>query len=185
VTTLDLAALIELLACWLLWVYPFFRRSRQPQEQRSSVTAPASRWGIWIQAVAFFLVWLRTVRSQPPALLAASMILAPFSAWVAWHAVNHLGKQWRIQAGLYSDHELIRTGPYAVVRHPIYASMLGMLIATGLVMAWWPFVIAGTAIFIVGTEIRVRAEDGLLTSRFGETFRAYQASVPAYIPFIR
>jgi protein-S-isoprenylcysteine O-methyltransferase Ste14 len=41
------------------------------------------------------------------------------------------------------------------------------------------------AIFVVGIEIRIRAEDGLLVSRFGEAFKEYQESVPAYIPFVR
>jgi protein-S-isoprenylcysteine O-methyltransferase Ste14 len=63
--------------------------------------------------------------------------------------------------------------------------MLGMLLATGLVMTWWPILAVATAVFVVGTEIRVRTEDALLASRFGETFHRYQASVAAYIPFIR
>jgi protein-S-isoprenylcysteine O-methyltransferase Ste14 len=118
-------------------------------------------------------------------MLIAAMVIAPVSSALAWQAVKHLGKQWRIQAGLYSDHELIRSGPYAMVRHPIYASMLGMLVATGLVMAWWPILIVAIAIFVVGIEIRIRAEDGLLVSRFGEAFKEYQESVSAYIPFVR
>jgi len=40
-------------------------------------------------------------------------------------------------------------------------------------------------VLIIGTEIRVRIEDRLLASRFGERFQDYQRSVPAYIPFLR
>jgi protein-S-isoprenylcysteine O-methyltransferase Ste14 len=42
-----------------------------------------------------------------------------------------------------------------------------------------------TGVFIAGTEIRVRIEDKLLASRFGERFRKYQQSVPGYVPFVR
>jgi len=72
-----------------------------------------------------------------------------------------------------------------VVRHPIYASMLSMLIATGLTIASWPLFAVGVAIFVIGTEIRVRIEDGLLRSRFGDQFRDYQGSVAAYVPWVR
>ena len=183
--TLGVAAMIEVFACWLLWVFPFLLARRKQTSDRKSVIAPEARIGIALQAIAFFLAWFRTVRSEPAALLIAAMILAPLSAGLAASAVSHLGKQWRIQAGVYSDHELIRSGPYAFVRHPIYASMLGMLVATGFIMTWWPVVIAAAAIFIIGIEIRIRAEEKLLRSRFGESFEAYRASVPAYIPFVR
>jgi len=118
-------------------------------------------------------------------MLVAAMIIAPAAVLLVFQAVRHLGKQWRIQAGLYADHELVRTGPYAIVRHPIYLSMFGMLLATGLVMAWWPLVLAGAIFFLLGAEIRIAVEDGLLESRFGEKFQQYRASVPAYIPFVR
>ena len=181
---LEIAALIEMQICWLLWVCPFIFRVKE-QHKRSSVTAPAARWGIGLQMVAFSIACFPVMRSKPPGLLLASMVVMPISVWLVWRAVKHLGKQWRIAAGLFSDHELVRSGPYGMLRHPIYASLLGMLMGTGMVVSWWPSLIVGVVIFLVGTEIRVRAEDQLLSSRFGEVFKQYQASVHAYIPFVR
>ena len=102
-----------------------------------------------------------------------------------WLSVRHLGKQLRILAGLYADHELIRTGPYAIVRHPVYASLFLMTLATGLLFARWPLLLLSIALYIAGTEIRIRAEEGLLRARFGEEFEEYRRQVPAYLPFLR
>jgi protein-S-isoprenylcysteine O-methyltransferase Ste14 len=115
----------------------------------------------------------------------ASMICGPLGAILSWTAVTHLGKQFRVHAGLYVDHELVRTGPYAVVRHPIYASLLAMLLCTLLLLTPWPWALASLALFLAGTEVRVHTEDGLLESRFGEAFREYRRRVPAYVPFVR
>ena len=49
-----------------------------------------------------------------------SLILGPIAVVLSWKSVTHLGKHFRVHAGLYEDHELVRTGPYAIVRHPIY-----------------------------------------------------------------
>jgi protein-S-isoprenylcysteine O-methyltransferase Ste14 len=181
---LDAVVWVELTLCWPLWVYPFFVRSRVKRKDSSAITAPAARWGIGVQAIGFFMASLRSASPKVPALIVA-FFLGLCSAWMVRRAVKHLGKQWRIQAGLYSDHELVRTGPYMVVRHPIYLSMFGMLLMNGLLLAWWPILMVAAAIFLAGTEVRVRSEDALLASRFGEVFLNYQASVPAYIPFIR
>jgi protein-S-isoprenylcysteine O-methyltransferase Ste14 len=63
--------------------------------------------------------------------------------------------------------------------------MLCVLFGTGfMVTPLWLLLLAVT-LFVVGTEIRVRIEDQLLSSRFGERFREYESSVPAYIPFLR
>lgn len=183
-SVLDALAWAELLVLWPLWAYGFFLQSRHKRGEEHAVTAPAAKWGIGLQAVAFFLASVRTAAPTPPRLIAA-LILGLSSAVFARQAVRRLGKQWRIQAGLYADHELVRTGPYAFVRHPIYASMFGMFFMDGLLMAWWPILIAAAAIFLAGTEIRVRAEDALLAARFGEAFKQYQVSTPAYIPFLR
>jgi len=80
----------------------------------------------------------------------------------------------------------VRSGPYCVVRHPIYTSMFCMLLGTGLLLAT-PLLLLLPSIFlfIIGTEIRVRIEDGLLASRFGDQFRDYQRRVAAYIPYLK
>jgi protein-S-isoprenylcysteine O-methyltransferase Ste14 len=61
----------------------------------------------------------------------------------------------------------------------------GMLMATGAAYTWWPMWVAGTMFFVIGTEIRARAEDCLLADRFQHKFESYQQHVHAYIPFIR
>ena len=96
-----------------------------------------------------------------------------------------LGRQWRIDAGLNADHELVRSGPYRLMRHPIYASMFAMLLGTGFLVTRLPILAGAVVVFAIGTEIRVRVEDSLLASRFGSEFRNYQQSVAAYIPMVR
>jgi len=77
------------------------------------------------------------------------------------------------------------TGPYSIVRHPIYSSLMAMLVCTQLLLTRWPWIAVSLAVYIAGTEIRVRTEDRLLGGRFGESFADYRRRVPAYIPFVR
>lgn len=152
------------------------------------VRAPASRWGILLVILGFACEWAfvqPTGFEKSTASLVASIILGLPSVALAWAATRHLDKQWRFEAALSENHELIKTGPYRWLRHPIYASLLGMLLQTGLAKAWWPMLIAGVVFYIVGTEIRIRAEEGLLAARFGEEFAEYKRSTRAYLPLIR
>jgi len=71
------------------------------------------------------------------------------------------------------------------VRHPIYASLLAALLCTLLLLTPWQWCLVSLALFVAGTEIRVRTEDRLLASRFPEAFREYRRKVPAYLPFLR
>ncbi len=149
--------------------------------------AHSGDWGLALESAGIFCAWCWLPGTQPPgtARIVASMVLGPCAALFGWLAVRHLGKQLRILAGLYADHELIRSGPYAVVRHPVYASLFLIMLATGLLFARWPVLLVGVALYMVGTEIRIHAEEGLLVERFGEQFEAYRREVPAYLPFIR
>ena len=104
---------------------------------------------------------------------------------LSWTSARTLGRQWRLDAGLNPDHKLVRSGAYRVVRHPIYTSMLCLLLGTGFMIAPLLMLLLSTLVFLVGTEIRVRIEDILLASRFGEEFRDYQRAVPAYIPLLK
>jgi protein-S-isoprenylcysteine O-methyltransferase Ste14 len=185
---LAIAAYVELGLCWILWSLAFVRPQKRASGQKKAVRAPSSRWGILLVMLSFACIWafVRPVGfEKSPASLIASMILGPPSVALVWMAARHLDKQWRFEAALSEDHDLIKTGPYRWLRHPIYASMLGMLLATGFAKTWWPLLVAGVIFFLIGTEIRVRAEEGLLAARFGEEYARYKAETVAYIPFIR
>jgi protein-S-isoprenylcysteine O-methyltransferase Ste14 len=104
---------------------------------------------------------------------------------LSWTGTRALGRQWRIDAGLSSDHELVTHGPYSVVRHPIYTSMLCLFLANGLLTSSLPLFAVGAVCFVTGTEIRVRTEERLLAGHFGKQYAEYRRRVPAYVPFLR
>ncbi len=174
---LQIIALAELVAGYAIFSLAFFKPGRLSQRQKKAVRAPASRWGILLQTIGFACAWAY-VRpsgfSKPTAELVVSMILVPVSVWLAWRAAHHLGKQWRYEAALSEDHELVRTGPYRWIRHPIYASMLGLTLTTLTAWTWWPMAIASLIFFLVGAAVRIRAEDRLLAERFGAAFTEYR-----------
>ncbi len=185
---LQTATMIVLLLCWLGWSFAFVKPSKAARGQKKAVRAPSSRWGIFLVMLAFACSWayVRPAGFEKPAPeLIASMILASLSLWLVYAATRHLGKQWRYEAALSEDHNLITTGPYRWLRHPIYASMLGMLLATLLAWTWWPMLIASLILFLAGTEIRVRAEERLLEGRFTTEYVNYRKRTWAYLPLLR
>lgn len=174
-----------LAAGWLSWLLRFLIVRRRPD--RGQKVDRRARWGMLLQVIAYALYWQNPFWERPLPLWrpALSLLFFALAALLSWTAVPALGRQWRIDAGLSLDHQLVTTGPYGVVRHPIYASMLCMLLGTGFLITPLRMLLVGSLIFIAGTEIRVRVEERLLASRFGEKFLAYQRSVPAYLPFLR
>lgn len=145
-------------------------------------------WGLALEVAAFAIVWI--VRRPAPDDLAAGWILAAIvlalaSLAVAGWALAHLGRQFRVNAVVAADHELVDTGPYTLVRHPLFASMLGLLVSNAIVVSSWWAGFAALAVYIAGTEIRVRDEERLLAQRFPEEHAQYRTRVRAYIPFVR
>ena len=174
-----------LAVAWLAWLAPFFLI--QPNAEPAKEVDHRARWGMLLAVIAYSMLWQgkfweRSVAVWQIAFSVAFFLLAILLSWTAKRA---LGRQWRIDAGLSLDHELVMSGPYRVVRHPIYASMLCVLLGTGVLITPWWLLSLSLLVLLAGTEIRVRIEDGLLSSRFGDGFRNYQRNVRAYVPFVR
>jgi protein-S-isoprenylcysteine O-methyltransferase Ste14 len=170
---------------WLVWLTPFLlqKGSARPAKELDR----RARWGVLLVAIAYSLLWQgkfweRSIQGWQIVLSTLFFLLA---ALLSWTAASALGRQWRIDAGLSPDHELVTSGPYRVVRHPIYTSMLCILLGTGLMVTPWWLLLLSFLIFVAGTEIRVRIEERLLVSRFGDRFRDYQRNVPAYLPLLK
>jgi len=178
-------AYAALVVGWLLWLAPFLR-ARQNEKPAKQIDRRA-RWGILLVAIAYTLLWQGHFweRSLRPWQVPVSMVFFILATLLSWTGARALGRQWRIDAGLSADHQLITSGPYRFVRHPIYTSMLSILLGTGFLITPWWLLLPSLLFFIIGTEIRVRIEDHLLASRFGERFVEYQRRVPAYIPLLK
>ena len=179
---------VELMVCWFAWIYPFLFRAPHFQKRPSVTASKPTLAGLSLEALGIFIAF---VFRMPPdvhpgaARIAASAIFAVLASLLSWSSIQHLGRQFRIQAGLYEDHRLIRTGPYRWVRHPIFASLLSALLCTLLLLTPWQWCVVSLALFLLGTEIRIRTEERLLASRFPEEFPEYRRHVPAYLPFLR
>lgn len=100
-------------------------------------------------------------------------------------ALRELGKDFRIRAVVTEEQHLVSTGPYAVVRHPLYLSVLLFLVATALYAATWTGIAVSVAIMIVALELRIVSEESLLRKRFGQTFEEYRRRTRAYLPYLR
>ena len=193
-TTAAYAQVGVVLAGWVVFALVFVLRERPPvgPEKRRD---PSARVGLAIQAVGYALVWSfrRPIPSSfvplgpagDAALAAVTLLLVVGSVWMVAAAVRTLGKQWSVAARLVAEHELVTAGPYRIVRHPIYAGMLGMLVATGFALSRWPAVPTAVVVYTVGTVIRFRSEERLLRGAFVEAYDRYSREVPALLPWPR
>jgi len=179
---------VFLMLSWLAWAYPFIFRAPHNQQRPSITVIGATRAGLALECLGIFIAFAcRLSSGQTPAewRILASIVTGPIAAVLSWSAVKHLGRQFRVHAGLYEDHQLVTTGPYAIVRHPIYTSLLAILVSTLFLLTPWQWALLSLALFAAGTEIRVHTEDALLASRFGERFTEYRKHVWAYLPYVR
>jgi Putative protein-S-isoprenylcysteine methyltransferase len=167
----------------LQWTRVRAARRRHGEAWEGRLTDRTSRKGLYLQA-AIFLVFVPG--SEPPVpLLWAGTVLAPLSLLLTWLAFKHLGDQWRINAVVTTDHRLVTSGPYAVIRHPIYTALFCLLLATGFVIGRLVLTLVAAGVFALGTEIRIRSEERLLAARFGDEHAKYRARTKAWIPLVR
>ncbi len=173
---------------WVVWVLPFALFRPKGKAKIAKIDRRAI-WGVLLERAGVLVIFIHRsgewAEAVPLWRLALCLACATVAWGFSWTSVRQLGPQWRIQAGLNEDHQLITTGAYRVVRHPIYASMLWMLLAGIALIGTLPLWPVAVALFILGTEIRVRVEDNLLLERFGEEFETWKRRTPAYFPPIR
>ncbi len=102
-----------------------------------------------------------------------------------WWARIHLGRFWSNAITHKEDHRIIDTGPYGMVRHPIYTGLIVGILATGLAVGTWTAILG--ALFVAfGEWQKARMEEGFLSVELGqEAYRNYSRRVPMIVPFLR
>jgi protein-S-isoprenylcysteine O-methyltransferase Ste14 len=110
------------------------------------------------------------------------LMLATGLGFAVW-ARRYLGRNWSGIVTVKQDHELIRSGPYALVRHPIYTGLLLAMLGTAVAIGEWRGLIA-FALITAGFVVKLRTEERFMSETFGEQYARYRAEVPALIPFV-
>jgi protein-S-isoprenylcysteine O-methyltransferase Ste14 len=117
-----------------------------------------------------------------PLMALAGAILVTLGAILAFTARAIIGRNWGSPGMRKTDTELVTSGPYSLIRHPIYSGVLMMLVGTaiGLTPTWWLVAIAAGAYFIVSA----RSEERYMAERFPDAYPAYLARTKLLIPFL-
>ena len=100
-----------------------------------------------------------------------------------WWARLHLGRLWSGSVSRKADHHIVDTGPYAIVRHPIYTGLIAAAFATG-VLRGTVFSLSGALFIAAGFWLKARLEERFLRQELGaEAYDAYRRRVPMLAPF--
>lgn len=173
-------------AAWLLLVV--YLTVKSIGVKRDTEPHLLQSFGLMFAMIVAFLLphlpWFAFVNFAPvnPVLASVGAILAVAGMLLLVWARQALGRDWSQTVSLKQEHELVTSGPYRLLRHPMYAG--GLLACIGSAIAvGGPFVfllVLLGAIFIW----RVGAEDRLLARQFPDEFPAYARRTNALVPFV-
>ena len=179
-------------ACWGVWALSWAAAARwssapvlRPERGRTRVALAHT-----LLVLGILLTIPRASAGLPAARLwdvgrsgaiALALLTIPGFAFTWWARV-HLGRLWSSAVTVKEAHRVIDTGPYALVRHPIYTGLLeaalASAVATGTAVS-----VAGFGLVALGIWLKARLEERLLGSALGPgAYRAYRRRVPMFLP---
>jgi len=119
-----------------------------------------------------------------PLVVAAGLALQAGAFLLAVWARRHLGRNWSGAITETVGHQLVRSGPYRVVRHPIYSAMLGMAVGTAVVSGELHALLA-LAVMAVAYARKIPLEERHLRTVFGPSYDEYRRGTWAVVPGLR
>ena len=178
---------------WLLFLaYWLWGAFRTKPVRRSESTAGYIVRTLLTIAVFFFLFsptarigWLAS-RFVPRSAVLAALGVAVTAAGIglAIWARRILGRNWSAAVTIKRSHELILSGPYTLIRHPIYSGVSLALFGTALVIGEWKALLA-LAIILVSWFWKAQREEKLLAQEFGASYEAHRERTGMFVPRLR
>jgi protein-S-isoprenylcysteine O-methyltransferase Ste14 len=179
---------------WVAWLIYWVVRSRDVKS-----TARRESFGSRLSYIApIILAAILLFPSKFP-IAALNTRFLPIGEWEAWAAIGaalalgglaftvwarvHLGRNWSGTVTVKEDHELITTGPYGWVRHPIYSGLLVAFIGQAIARSEIRGLIAAALVFI-SFWWKSRIEERWMAEQFGARYRAYSQHTAALIPYL-
>jgi len=154
----------------------------------SSSESRASRWlHLILTSAAQLLIFLPVHGLRQRYLPASAVVTATgltlnaLGLVLAVWARRCLGRYWSGKITIKVDHQLIRSGPYRLIRHPIYTALLGLYLGTAIVSGELHALI-GLALVIIAYLRKIRLEEANLMRAFGADYRGYRSETWALLP---
>jgi protein-S-isoprenylcysteine O-methyltransferase Ste14 len=154
----------------------------------------AARYGVmFLEVAGFYLVFMnddqigvlnRRIAARSHAVGIAGVVVTWAGILLAIWARWHLGQYWSGRITIKEDHKLIRTGPYARLRHPIYSGLDLAVIGSTIAIDQWRCLV-GLCIIMVGFWIKAKREEALLAAQFGAYFQEHLRSTGFLLPRLR
>ncbi|MGD8403231.1 MAG: isoprenylcysteine carboxylmethyltransferase family protein [Anaerolineales bacterium] len=157
------------------------------QREEGSASKLASFLGLmgFLSTLAFVIYpdWLSRTNLSLPTWLRWVGVPIAFTGFVLlqW-AQNTLGKSWSDTPRMMKTQELITSGPYRIIRHPIYTAFILILGSTLLISANWLIGLSWIGMTVLETISRIRFEEGLMLEYFGEQYREYMNKTGKLFP---
>jgi protein-S-isoprenylcysteine O-methyltransferase Ste14 len=160
-------------------------RRRESSASRAAHLVPLVLAAIllWIDSIpAGGVLFERFLPRSNGAYWSGTALLALGLAFSVW-ARLYIGRNWSATVTIKEDHELIRGGPYALVRHPIYSGLLLAFIGSAIARAEWRGVLA-VLIVLVALWRKLRLEERFMSETLGDEYRRYREHTAALIPYL-
>ena len=171
---------------WIGWLVSWLLAARwsKPVAATPGVRAEARYRLVLIAGAVLFAIPDRHHLYIPgPAFGWAMVGLLALGIAFAWWARIHLGALWSANITRKQDHVIVKTGPYAIVRHPIYTGLILAFVATWL-MRGGLLSLAGAALICASFWIKAKGEEAFLRQDLGPVYDAYAARVAMLVPFV-
>lgn len=178
---------------WIVFIVYWIVGAIKTQATREQESFVSRYLVLLIEIVGYLLVFNRSAgigflgrRFIPRALLGAiaGTALTWMGIGLAIWARYHLAEYWSARVTIKEDHQLIRTGPYMHLRHPIYTGLILATIGSALVIGQWRCVF-GVCLVVAGYCLKAKTEESMLTQQFGEAFREHQKHTGFLLPRFR
>ena len=176
--------------CWIiLWVYWFLSARNQKSAKKRESGLERMRQILPMAACYILLFepfvgfgWLgwRFITKRPGVELTGLLLTALGVAFAIWDRA-HLGANWSGAVSIRAGHELIRTGPYRRIRHPIYSGMLLATAGTALVVGQLRGLLA-VAICFAAFFLKASKEERWLAKEFGDSFETHARRTGMFLP---
>jgi protein-S-isoprenylcysteine O-methyltransferase Ste14 len=179
---------------WLAWMISWFAAAAWSDRtvKRPAVRRELLYRTLTIVGTILLWDWYAGTGERPvglwrpgPALAWSESALVVAGLAFTWWARVHLGRLWSSTVTRKEDHRVIDSGPYGLVRHPIYTGVLLAVLATA-ALRGTASAVAGTGVLIAAVYIKARVEEQFLREQLGaQAYDAYSRRVPMLVPFAR